>query len=320
MQNYNLKLPVNLDNSRLDKAICELIPELSRTRIQKAIKDSNVKLNNLIINDSSFKVKENDLIELSLADSEPSDMQATKIELNIVYEDQDLIVINKQPGLTVHPGAGNYQDTLANALIYHSSFLSDIGGIDRPGIVHRLDKDTSGLMVVAKNNFAHASLAAQIEQRTLIRKYKALIWGVVFPPAGVIATNISRSKIDRKKMTALKVGGKQAITNYKTEKIFLNNLISLVECKLETGRTHQIRVHLSHVGHSIIGDQVYGHNNRKVNNCPPTAREKLVNFKRQALHSCYIAFVHPKSRQSLEFKADFPADIKSLIDFFVQED
>ena len=240
-------------------------------------------------------------------------MQAANIELDIVFEDADLIVINKAAGLVVHPGAGNYNYTLVNALLYHSDSLSDMGGVIRPGIVHRLDKDTSGLMVVAKNNIAHARLANQIETRNLIRKYKALTWGVLNPLSGIIQTNIGRSINDRKKMTVLKSTGKNAITYYNTEQVFLNKLMSLVECKLETGRTHQIRVHLSHKGHSIVGDQKYGNNSRKIHNVPLLLQDKIVKLKRQALHSWYIKFNHPITAMPMEFKADLPDDIKEVI-------
>lgn len=314
MKDYSFKLPKSLDNLRLDKALCLLINEISRSVIQKTIKDGYVKVNQVIISDPNTKVKENDIIILRLQDPKLPEMQAANIKLDIIFEDDDLMVINKPAGLTVHPGAGNHNDTLVNALLYYSNSLSDIGGTIRPGIVHRLDKDTSGLMVVAKNNIAHARLANQIEKRHLVRKYKAMVWGVLNPPSGMIQTNIGRSINDRKKMTVLKFSGKNAITYYNTEHVFLSNLISLVECKLETGKTHQIRVHLSHKGHSIVGDQTYGHNSRKINNVPMELQSKLAQFKRQALHSWYISFNHPITAMPMEFKADLPADIKELIE------
>ncbi len=291
------------------------MPELSRSRIQKAIKDSCLKLNNEIINDSSHKVKENDIVELVLIPETVSFMEAADIALDIVYEDDDLVVLNKQAGLTVHPGAGNHNDTLANALLKHFGDLSDVGGTTRPGIVHRLDKDTSGLMVVAKNNFAHMHLAAQIEKRELIRRYKALVWGRPNPTSGIINTQFGRSNTDRKKMTVLKFGGKVAITHYQTLQILLAGLASLVECKLDTGRTHQIRVHLSHIGNSIIGDQTYGHNARKLANKAISAEVKslIERFGRQALHSFYIAFHQPRTGKFLEFEIGLPADMEELL-------
>jgi len=313
MENYNFILPNNLAGSRLDKAICFLISKFSRSQIQKAIKDGNVKINEVIISDSAAKVKENDFIFIELQEAQTNEMNKANIDLDIVYEDEDLIVLNKQAGLTVHPGAGNHQDTLSNALLFHYDSLSDIGGLDRPGIVHRLDKDTSGLMVIAKNNNAHKALSHQIEKRELVRRYKAFIWGTLNPKSGIIKNNIGRSNGNRKKMTILKFGGKEAITYYNTEEIILNGLISIVECKLGTGRTHQIRAQLSHNGHSIIGDQVYGNNNRKINNCPASIVESLTKFKRQALHSWYIGFSHPITMKFLEFESFLPNDMLNLL-------
>ena len=319
MTNYNFTLPGNLGHYRLDKALFALTSEASRSKIQKAIKERKVKVNDLIIPDSSFKVKENDIISIILESPQLKEMVGANIDLDIVYEDQDLIVLNKQAGLTVHPGANNYQDTLSNALLFYSDSLSDIAGPERPGIVHRLDKDTSGLMVAAKNNVAHESLAAQIAERKLVRKYKALVWGVLSPQTGIIKNNIARSNIDRKKMTIVTSGGKEAITHYNTVEILLNGLISIVECKLETGRTHQIRVQLSKQGHSVVGDQVYGNNSRKINNCSQglqseELRCQLNLFKRQALHSYYIGFTHPTTMQFLEFTAHLPQDMLDLLE------
>jgi len=191
--------------------------------------------------------------------------------------------------------------------------ISDEGGEIRPGIVHTLDKNTSGLMVVAKNNAAHRALATQIESRTLKRKYKALVWGIIKPPEGIITQPMARSKLDRKKMTTVKSGGKAAITHYKTLEIFKSGMFSLVECSLETGRTHQIRVHLSHIGHSIVGDQTYGNNKRKTTGCPETLREVLIKFDHQALHSFYISFIHPITEVLMEFEKELPVDYNNLI-------
>lgn len=311
MEEYNV--PKNLDGFRLDKALVGLISKTSRSQIQKLINGLQVQVNGLIISDSDFKVKENDLILVVFKDTEPLTMQEADIKLDIFYEDEDLMVINKAAGMTVHPGSGNHHDTLVNALLHHAKSLSSIGGLERPGIVHRLDKDTSGLMVVAKNNFAHQHLASQIESRNLIRKYKALVWGIINPQEGVIRNNIGRSRILRQKMTILKFGGKEAITHYKTEEIFFNGLISMLECKLTTGRTHQIRVQLSHLKHSVVGDQTYGKNSRKVSHNYSIVPQKLVNFKRQALHSWYISFSHPVSGKLLEFQSPLSQDIMEII-------
>lgn len=311
MEEYNI--PKNLDGFRLDKALVSLISKTSRSQVQKMICDSQVQVNSMIISDSNFKVKENDIISVFFKDPDPLTMQEADIKLDIFYEDEDLIVINKAAGMTVHPGSGNHQDTLVNALLHHAKSLSSIGGLERPGIVHRLDKDTSGLMVVAKNNFAHVHLASQIESRNLVRKYKALVWGIINPQEGVIRNNIGIDRIIRQKMTVLKFGGKEAITHYKTEKIFFNGIISMVECRLATGRTHQIRVQLSHLKHSVVGDQTYGKNSKKVNCNFSIVPQKLMDFKRQALHSWYISFSHPVSGKLLEFESPLPPDITGII-------
>ncbi|WP_342272133.1 RluA family pseudouridine synthase [Candidatus Tisiphia endosymbiont of Parasteatoda lunata] len=311
MEEYNV--PNNLDGFRLDKALVSLISKTSRSQVQKSINDFQVQVNGLIISDSNFKVKENDLISVFFKAPDPLTMQEADIKLDIFYEDEDLMVINKAAGMTVHPGSGNHQDTLVNALLHHAKSLSSIGGLERPGIVHRLDKDTSGLMVVAKNNFAHVQLAKQIESRNLIRKYKALVWGIINPQEGVIRNNIGRDRITRQKMTILKFGGKEAVTHYKTEEIFFDGIISMVECRLTTGRTHQIRVQLSHLKHSVVGDQTYGKNSRKVNSNFSIVPQKLMDFKRQALHSWYISFSHPVSDKLLEFESPLPQDIVEII-------
>jgi len=312
---YHYSIPENLNNHRLDKALSELCKEFSRSQIQKAIKSENLKLNGRIISNLSHKVKENDNVEILIIEESHDGIVASDSPLDIVYEDEDLIVINKNANMTVHPGAGNYSDTLVNALLYHTNSLSDVGGEIRPGIVHRLDKDTSGLMVVAKNNRTHVSLAKQIETRELVRRYKALIWGMIKPTSGTISTLIGRSQSDRKKMSVLKTGGKEAITHYKTLEIFCNGLFSLIECKLETGRTHQIRVHLSHIGHSIIGDQTYGNNNRKILSSPASesTKEALYRMTHQALHSSFISFIHPKTEERIEFAKEVPLDYTELV-------
>jgi len=314
MPKYVYIIPDYLDKQRLDKALTDLCNESSRSQIQKAIKNEKVILNDQIISNISAKVRENDNVELILEEEVQAGILPANIPLDIVYEDQDLIVINKNSTMTVHPGAGDHKETLVNALLYHSNSLSDIGGEIRPGIVHRLDKTTSGLMVVAKNNKAHAHLAAQIGTGELIRRYRALVWGVVKPVAGVINIPLGRNRLDRKKMSTVKSGGKVAITHYKTIEVLHNGLFSLVECQLETGRTHQIRVHLSHGGHSIVGDQTYGNNARKIQGSPDYLQEALKNMNHQALHSFYISFIHPVSGIRIEFEKELPADYNDLLE------
>lgn len=315
MQKFHFIIPATLSNLRIDKAIADLCHEASRSQIQKAIKNNKLTLNGSIISNLSCRVKENDQIDFVLEEPKPQQVEPADIKLDIVYEDDDLIVINKAVGMTSHPGAGDKKDTLVNALLFHTNSLSDIGGEIRPGIVHRLDKETSGLMVVAKNNKTHIALAEQITTRELVRRYKALVWGMMRPPAGVIDVAIGRSKLDRKKMATFRNGGKRAITHYQTTEFLRNGLFSLVECKLETGRTHQIRVHLSHTGHSIVGDQTYGNNKRKISGSPEVLQEQLLSFNHQALHSFYISFTHPSNGERLEFEKEPPVDYNDLIEF-----
>ncbi|MDF2965872.1 MAG: pseudouridine synthase [Rickettsiaceae bacterium] len=312
--NYTFIILENLANYRLDKALAE-ISELSRTKLKEYIENGFVRVDNKTVNDTNYKVKAGQLVNINIPPTPATNMDPFELKLDIRYEDEHLLVLNKPAGLTVHPGAGNYSDTLANALIYHfGKELSNIGGTERPGIVHRLDKDTTGLMVVAKNNIAHASLSEQISNRNLKRIYKTLVWGVPSPLESKIATNIGRSRSDRTKMTVLSIGGKEAITFYKVEEILASGQLSLVECRLQTGRTHQIRVHMSHIGHSVVGDQVYGHNQRKITKYFTGDQQlALENFKRQALHSAYIAFDHPIKGSFLEFSSDLPEDMDKLI-------
>lgn len=316
MTSYKYIIPEHLHNQRLDKAISNLCTDSSRSQIQKAIKNQQTFLNSQIISNLSTRVKENDVIELTITEEVPENIKPTNIPLDIVFEDQDMLVINKSADMTVHPGAGTEQDTLVNALLFYSQNLSDIGGEIRPGIVHRLDKNTSGLMVVAKNNKAHIALAEQIESRQLERKYKALVWGMIKQPQGIINFPTGRNRLDRKKMSVVKNinNGKEAITHYEVIKILQGGLFSLVECKLETGRTHQIRVHMSHIGHSIVGDQTYGNNARKIASSPEYLKDILIKMEHQALHSFYISFNHPISGKRLEFFQDLPDRFTKLLD------
>ena len=312
---YNYVIPASLDKQRLDKAITQLCHELSRSQIQKLISSERVKINEEFSKSAASKVKEGDIITFNFTEEVHTDLQPANIALDIVYEDADLIVINKQAGLTVHPGAGNQDNTLVNALIHHSQNLSDIGGEERPGIVHRLDKDTTGLMVVAKNNYTHADLAEQLRKRELKRKYRALIWSTMKPFKGVINLPIGRCSTNRTKMAVVKNGGREAITHYETLEIMCSGLFSLVECELDTGRTHQIRVHLSHNMHSIFGDQTYGNNARKIQGAPEKIRETLRSFTRQALHSYYLSFIHPRTGERLVFEGKMSEDMNQMMEF-----
>lgn len=315
MKSYRYIIYKSISGQRLDKAISLLCLGITRTRIQKAIKNNQVKLNNAIISNLSLRVKENDVIEINIIENIiVNNLKPVNIPLDIVYEDLDLMVISKSANITVHPGAGTQNDTLVNALLYHSKNLSDIGDEIRPGIVHRLDKNTSGLMVVAKNNKAHLSLTRQIRLRGLIRKYKAIVWGMIKQSHGTINASIARSSINRKIMSAFNNGlGKSAITYYKVINIMHGGLLSFVECKLDTGRTHQIRVHMEYIGHSIVGDQVYGNNARKINRCPEKLKIELLKIKHQALHSFFISFNHPVTHKRMEFVQDPPSFYNNIL-------
>lgn len=315
MKAYKYIIPKNLSGQRLDKSISLLCSEVTRARIQKAIKNNQAIINDAIISNLSFRVKENDVIEINIIENITiNNLQPYNIKLDIIYEDLDLIIINKNSNMTVHPGAGTKNDTLVNALLHHSKNLSDIGGEIRPGIVHRLDKSTSGLMVVAKNNKAHISLSRQIRTRELIRKYKAIVWGMIKQPQGVINIPIARSSINRKTMSTYTNGlGKNATTYYKVIDIIHGGLFSLVECKLDTGRTHQIRVHMKHIGHSIVGDQIYGNNTRKISRCPENLKRELLKINNQALHSFFISFNHPVTNKKIEFTKDPTTEFYNIL-------
>jgi 23S rRNA pseudouridine1911/1915/1917 synthase len=312
-EELNFVVSSELGNTRLDKAAC-VLSSLSRSRIQNLIYENCVKLNNIVTTDQDIKVKDGDIIIISIPEAKLTTIAPKDIEFEVVYEDECLIVINKPAGLSVHPGAGNYDNTLVNALVkYCGDNLSEIGGIMRPGIVHRLDKDTSGLMVVAKNDISHISLSKQIAARSMKRVYNAVIWGVPIKTKALIETCIGRSSLNRMQMKVCKQG-KFASTEYILIKILDHKIASIVECRLGTGRTHQIRVHMSYIGHSIIGDQTYGHNKRKINHyLSPEKQLQLENFKRQALHSTELNFLHPLDSREMHFRANFPEDIQNLI-------
>lgn len=301
---------------RLDKLITS-ITGMSRNKIQNLIKSSNVKINGRVETSPKFNVDIESEIEIEFEIDETTTIIPKKMEIDIVYEDEDFAVINKQSGLTVHPGAGNYQDTLVNGLLYYfKENLSDVNSFERPGIVHRLDRDTSGLMVIAKNNDSHNSLAKQIELKSARRSYLALVWGFLKESNGIIDKNLARSSSDRTKMTTVQLGGKTAVTHYKTLEIFKNGLISLVECTLETGRTHQIRVHMSQSGHSIVGDNTYGSNAKKIKQIiDPELKESIQAMNRQALHAYKLSFTHPRTSKLMEFESEIPEDISQTINF-----
>jgi len=302
--------------SRLDIVLTKLLPELTRSNLKKIIELNQVKINNIIINSPSKKLKINDNIEINLIPKQEIKIEPYKTKLNIVFEDEDILVINKPAGMVVHPGAGNYTETLVNALIYKYKKLSDLNGSTRPGIVHRIDKETSGLLVVAKNNKAHAHLGKQFNDHSISRTYQALVWGVLRPLSGRIETLIGRSRKNRQLMSVTEITGKKAVTNYSTLKVFdIKDIpkISFVECQLETGRTHQIRVHMAYKGNSLLGDQQYGKKNLKFKKLNEEFAEKLKVLNRQALHAKNLGFIHPTTNKFISFESELPADFKKIL-------
>jgi len=314
---FNISVPKDSHRDRIDKFLQSRLNELSRTRLQNLIRNGHVKLNNITINEVSKKIKNEDKIEVDFPQPKETFIKPNKIPLNILYDDDDIIVINKFPGVVVHPGAGNYENTIVNGLLYkYQNNLSSIGGKLRPGIVHRIDKDTSGVIVVAKNDNSHINLSQQFASHTIKRVYEALVWGSLKPQRGKIQEKISRSIKNRQLMTVRKEKGKMAITNYNTLKIFQNaNLpkISLIECQLETGRTHQIRVHMNFKGNPILGDKSYGKLKKKFKKIDPNIEKKINNFNRQALHAKSLGFLHPNTKKEVLFEAKRPRDFDSLI-------
>jgi len=314
---FNFNVPVKHDKERIDRFLQLQFEKTSRTKLQSLIRDGHVNLNSSIIRETAKKVKNNDKIEIVFPELKKISIKANKIPLNIIYEDDDVIIINKSPGVVVHPGAGNYEKTIVNGLLFrYQNKLSNLGGKLRPGIVHRIDKDTSGIIVVAKNDFAHAHLAEQFSSHTIKRTYEALVWGSLKPQKGKINEKISRSSRNRQLMEVKKEKGKKAITNYKTLKIFQNLYlpkISHIECELETGRTHQIRVHMNFKGNPILGDKSYGKNKKKFKKIDKDIEKKINNFNRQALHAKTLGFIHPKTTKEIFFKAERPKDFDLLI-------
>lgn len=300
---------------RMDKFLVENFPDLSRSQIQRLITQGNLSCDDEIIIDNSFKVRAGEIYQLEIPEASEAVPEPENIALEIVYEDDDLIVVNKPAGMTVHPAPGVYSGTLVNALLYHcQGRLSGIGGVKRPGIVHRIDKDTSGLLVVAKNDLAHRGLCEQFAEHSIERTYFAIVYGVPVPAAGKIETQIGRSPYDRKKMAVLQNGGKMAVTNYKTIKNFAG-IAAQVQCNLETGRTHQIRVHMAHIGCNLIGDQLYVKSKKTgIRFANPEQKDFVLNFPRQALHATTLGLIHPRTGEKIFFSSDFPKDFADLIE------
>jgi 23S rRNA pseudouridine1911/1915/1917 synthase len=310
---------------RLDRFLSERLPQLSRTRVQSLIKEGRVSLGGATIIDVKYRVKPGERFRLDLPPAAAPEPRAESIPLDVIFEDDALIVIDKPAGLVVHPGAGHPAGTLVNALIAHcGATLSGIGGVARPGIIHRLDKDTSGLMVVAKTDEAHRALAEQFADHgksgVLERGYVALVWGVPARPYGTIDAPIGRHPTSRTKMAVLRSKGRAAATHWRVIATFgrgKEKIASLLECTLETGRTHQVRVHLAHIGHPLIGDPLYGPGFKsKLRKLPEPLRGKLEALDRQALHAAKLAFAHPLTGTLLKFNSPLPRDLSEIVEAF----
>jgi len=311
---FEVVVPSHQGKQRLDKFLTQQIASVSRARLQKLIHEELVKVNGKPAK-ASHLVSPGEKIEVCVPKPTPVDILPENIPLNIVYEDVHLLVLNKAAGMVVHPAFGNYTGTLVNALLYYCGDLSSIGGRQRPGIVHRLDKGTSGLMVVAKNDAAHQSLSNQFKQKETEREYQAICWGRFKKRRGKVETFIARSPKNRKRMT-VQLSGKLAITNYHV--LETHWIHSLVKLNLETGRTHQIRVHLSFLGHPVFGDAEYGGGNRQLGNLAKNERqfagELLLKMDRQALHAKVLGFTHPSKNKFMRFDSDMPEDMKLLLE------
>lgn len=299
MENLSFNISIEEEGQRIDKYLSNKIEDKSRSFIQGLIDEEKVKANGKIIK-SNYKIKRNDFIEVEMPEPVELNVCPEKMNLDILYEDEDVLVVNKDKGVVVHPAPGNYTGTLVNGILYHCTDLSGINGVIRPGIVHRIDKDTSGVLVIAKNDEAHNGLAEQFKEHSIKREYYALVEGKFSNPKGTIDKPISRDKKERIKM-AINSDGKRAVTHYEVLEQY-DKGVSLVKCTLETGRTHQIRVHMASIGHPLVGDLVYGYKRQKF------------NIEGQALHAKVLGFIHPRTKKYIEFTSELPEYFKDLLE------
>ena len=298
MENYLFEVQEN-QQMRLDKYLAEQFPEQTRSYLQKLIKEGQVLVNGKTVK-SGYQLSKGDEVSVTIPEPKELDVEPQKMDLDIVYEDEDVILINKPKGMVVHPAPGHTTDTLVNGLLYHcKDNLSGINGVARPGIVHRIDRDTTGILIVCKNDMSHNSIAAQLKEHSINRRYRALVHGNLKEDTGTVEGPIGRHPVDRKKMAINERNGKPAVTHYTVLERFGN--YTLIECKLETGRTHQIRVHMTSIGHPLVGDEVYG---------PAKSPFKLQG---QCLHAMVLGFVHPRTGEYMEFSADLPEYFKDLL-------
>jgi 23S rRNA pseudouridine1911/1915/1917 synthase len=327
MTNRSITAGMDKIGLRLDQFLAAECPDITRSRAASLIKQGHVSAGGAKIVNAAYRIKADDAFEVALPEPEPAEPAPEAIPLTVLYEDDALIVIDKPAGLVVHPAAGHWTGTLVNALIAHcGDSLSGIGGVRRPGIVHRLDKDTSGVMVVAKTDAAHRGLAAQFadhgREGELLREYRALVWGRPIPLKGIVETEIGRHPTNRLKMAVVRRDGKYAHTSYSVRlslpeggKSESAAVASLVDCTLLTGRTHQIRVHMAHIGHPIIGDDLYGSGFRsKTRALPEEARSAIMIMARQALHAAVLGFVHPIKDVFLRFESELPGDMRQIVE------
>jgi len=312
-QRLSASVPSDKAGLRLDRFLTDVLEGLSRNRIQALIADGHVRCDGKAVVSAKAKVLAGQVYQLSVPAAIDAVPQAQAIPLDVVYEDDDIIVVNKPPGLVVHPAAGNPDRTLVNALLAHcGDSLTGVGGVARPGIVHRLDKGTSGLMVAAKNDRAHAGLTEQFAAHTVERAYRAVVWGVPRPTTGTVTGNIGRSPHNRKKMAIVERGGKRAVTHYAVEQRF-RDLAALVECRLETGRTHQIRVHMASIGHPLVGDPLYGARRNGKAGCAEL-RHQLSDQKDQVLHAYLLGFIHPVTGEKMLWSAKNPLYFMNVVE------
>lgn len=297
---FRFQVTEEYEDERIDKYMASLIDSLSRSFIQKMMKEEKVLVNGKPVK-ANYRLKTEDEICFELPEAVEPDIEPENIPLDILYEDADVLVVNKPKGMVVHPAAGHYSGTLVNALMYHcKGSLSGINGCLRPGIVHRIDMDTTGSLIVCKNDIAHASIAEQLKEHSIVRRYRAIVWGVIKEEEGCVDVPIGRHPSDRKKMAAGVRNGKEAVTHYRVLERFRS--YTYIECRLETGRTHQIRVHMDSIGHPILGDPVYG--NRK---CP-------FQLQGQTLHAMTLGFIHPVTGEYVETTAPLPGYFQHLLD------
>lgn len=297
------KILVEENETRLDSYLSNKL-DISRSKVKKLIDENKIKVNDKVVK-SSYKIKENDLITIEEIKEEEMDIKKENIPLEIVYEDDDVIVVNKPNKMVVHPAPGNYSGTLVNALLYHFNSLSDINGSIRPGIVHRIDAETTGLLMVAKNNKAHEILAKELEEKKTYRKYVALVHGVIMHDTGTIDAPIGRDENDRKKMKVTDINSKEAITHFKVLERY--NKATLIELRLETGRTHQIRVHMNYIGYPVVNDPVYG-------------RRKIIDDTGQCLHAKELGFVHPTTGKYMQFTSELPECFINILNKFKNDE